>query len=433
MTYAQIDQEDILEEIDATQVSLSNTQISLSNTQISLSNTQMGLSNTQISLSNTQMGLSNTQVGLSNTQVGLSNTQVGLSNTQISLSNTQISLSNTQISLSNTQISLSNTQVSLSNTQVGLSNTQVGLSNTQISLSNTQISLSNTQVDVEVLKNTDYVLCTEEIEADVLVGTVLSRYINPTGFLNEVDLDEHWVKADGRTLQRADAIEYFNYLGLPSWTTSTTVPNLTGNQQQANWTETNVTSPSYIQNKPSIPAAQVQANWSETNTASLAFIQNKPTLSTYVPIGVVFPTVASTVPDATWLLCNGSTYNTADYPLLAAALGVSTSTFIVPDMRGRVLKGTDATHALLSTGGADTQTLSTANIPTHTHGAGSLVFNYTGYTNISGGGTTKVMSDISGGTNTMAITGSTGSAGLGTAFSIENKYYTVNYIIKAKY
>lgn len=52
-----------------------------------------------------------------------------------------------------------------------------------------------------------------------------------------------------------------------------------GEQVQANWNETDTTSPAYIQNKPSIPAAPVQSNWNETDTASLAYIQNKPTFA----------------------------------------------------------------------------------------------------------------------------------------------------------
>ena len=73
-------------------------------------------------------------------------------------------------------------------------------------------------------------------------------------------------------------------------------------QVQANWTETNVTKASYIQNKPNIPAPQVnsdwnaesgvamilnkptipeapvQSDWNESNTGDLAYIKNKPTI-----------------------------------------------------------------------------------------------------------------------------------------------------------
>ena len=51
-------------------------------------------------------------------------------------------------------------------------------------------------------------------------------------------------------------------------------------QTQADWNETDDTSPSYIQNKPEIPAAQVQADWNETDDTSMAYIQNKPEIPT---------------------------------------------------------------------------------------------------------------------------------------------------------
>lgn len=54
-----------------------------------------------------------------------------------------------------------------------------------------------------------------------------------------------------------------------------------GQQVQANWNETDTTSPAYIQNKPTIPAAPVQSNWNESDTASLAYIQNKPNIPNF--------------------------------------------------------------------------------------------------------------------------------------------------------
>ena len=68
-------------------------------------------------------------------------------------------------------------------------------------------------------------------------------------------------------------------------------------ETQANWGETDSTSPAYIQNKPNLAAVatsgsyndlsnkptipeQVQANWNESDSTSKAFIQNKPTIPT---------------------------------------------------------------------------------------------------------------------------------------------------------
>jgi len=53
-------------------------------------------------------------------------------------------------------------------------------------------------------------------------------------------------------------------------------------QVNADWDETDATAKSYIQNKPVIPAEQVQANWDETDATAKSFIQNKPDMSGYV-------------------------------------------------------------------------------------------------------------------------------------------------------
>ena len=45
-------------------------------------------------------------------------------------------------------------------------------------------------------------------------------------------------------------------------------------QNQADWTETDSTSPSYIQHKPSVQ--EFQADWNETNSTVYGYIQNKP-------------------------------------------------------------------------------------------------------------------------------------------------------------
>lgn len=51
-------------------------------------------------------------------------------------------------------------------------------------------------------------------------------------------------------------------------------------QNQADWTETDSTSPSYIQHKPSVQ--EFQADWNETNSTAYGYIQNKPEISEQV-------------------------------------------------------------------------------------------------------------------------------------------------------
>jgi len=63
-----------------------------------------------------------------------------------------------------------------------------------------------------------------------------------------------------------------------------------------------------------------------------------------VPTGTVFWSAASTAPSG-YLICNGASYNTADYPRLFGAIGYTYGgaggTFNVPDLRGQFIRGAD--------------------------------------------------------------------------------------------
>jgi microcystin-dependent protein len=67
-----------------------------------------------------------------------------------------------------------------------------------------------------------------------------------------------------------------------------------------------------------------------------------------IPSGVVFPFAGSTAPYG-YLVCDGSAISRADYPSLFAALGTShgsgdgSTTFNLPDYRGRFMRGVDGT------------------------------------------------------------------------------------------
>jgi hypothetical protein len=56
------------------------------------------------------------------------------------------------------------------------------------------------------------------------------------------------------------------------------------------------------------------------------------------PPGSIQPFMGGALP-AGWLWCDGRPYNTADYPKLASALSATGTTFNVPDLRGRFLRG----------------------------------------------------------------------------------------------
>jgi microcystin-dependent protein len=96
------------------------------------------------------------------------------------------------------------------------------------------------------------------------------------------------------------------------------------------------------------------------------------TISGLAP-GIMAPWAGTGAP-AKWLTCNGAAVSRTTYALLFAAIGVTwgagdgSTTFNVPDLRGRVAVGTDGSHTLGTTGGATTVNSShTHTGPSHTH------------------------------------------------------------------
>ncbi len=133
-----------------------------------------------------------------------------------------------------------------------------------------------------------------------------------------------------------------------------------------------------------------------TSTRLLDFILGSP--------GIVLDYAGATAP-AGFLLCYGQIVNIADYPMLFAAIGAvyggnGTTTFGIPDCRGRAAAGKDnmggvaagrmtAAGGLLATtlgtaGGAETHVLTTAQMPAHNHAITDPGHVHSGPTNNSG-------------------------------------------------
>lgn len=160
--------------------------------------------------------------------------------------------------------------------------------------------------------------------------------------------------------------------------------------------------------------------------------------------GTVLPFAGATAPEG-WLLCFGQAVSRTTYPHLFAKIGTTfgtgngSTTFNVPDMRGRVPAGKDdmgGTAAgrltnsgtgnpglngatLGAAGGTDRHTLTTAQMPAHTHsvtGAAATTF-----------GGSEQKATIEGSTGAPATAASQGS---GQAHPIIQPTIVLNSIIK---
>jgi len=164
------------------------------------------------------------------------------------------------------------------------------------------------------------------------------------------------------------------------------------------------------------------------------------------PSGTVVPFAGSTAPEG-WALCDGSTVSRSTYSALFAAIGEAwgngdgSTTFHLPDMRGRFLRGVDAaagndpdagSRTAANTGGNSGDTVGSVQddaFQNHGHrvysdpGNGGPYFNTSnGYDNtLNGGGSSnaRALNIISNGGGTPKL-------------STENrpKNANVNYIIK---
>lgn len=170
------------------------------------------------------------------------------------------------------------------------------------------------------------------------------------------------------------------------------------------------------------------------------------------PVGAVSIFAGATAPTG-WLLCDGSAVSRTDYAALFAAIGTTygpgdgSATFSLPDLRSRVVAGTDAAsvpfNSLGKTGGETNHTLALTELPSHGHAVSDPGHSHNGINGkgfVTTGTNSGVICGAAGGTALLfreafvtnaALTGvSIQQTGGGQAFSNLQPYLAMNYIIK---
>ena len=207
---------------------------------------------------------------------------------------------------------------------------------------------------------------------------------------------------------------------------------------------------------PVAPTATVGTN--TTQIATTAFVQAAALTGEIKMWGV------SSAPTG-YLLCDGTAVSRTTYAALFAVYGTTfgsgngTTTFNVPNFTNRMPIGAGGTYSLAATGGSATTTISSSNLPSHTHTfsatTGGMSANTTHQHGVLGGAGYHYVAD--GGQNnggsgsnpfslgsenygnyttsqnidhTHSVSGTTDGTGSGTAATTISPYLGVYYIIK---
>lgn len=165
--------------------------------------------------------------------------------------------------------------------------------------------------------------------------------------------------------------------------------------------------------------------------------------------GMLMPYAGSSAPTG-WLLAYGQAVSRSTYADLFGAIGTTygtgdgSSTFNLPDLRGRTVAGQDdmggsSSNRLTSpingdtlgaAGGAENHTITVAELPAHTHGGGGTISVPAGVNSTDGAVFGLVAVNSNGNPQSFTVSGNTGSVGSGTAHNNVQPTIILNYIIK---
>jgi prepilin-type N-terminal cleavage/methylation domain-containing protein len=160
-----------------------------------------------------------------------------------------------------------------------------------------------------------------------------------------------------------------------------------------------------------------------------------------VPVGAMIPWPSVAIPDG-WLVCDGAAVSRVDRASLFAVIGTTygagngTTTFNLPDLRGRTVVGLDnmggvAAHVITGawagnmggTFGEEKHVLTVGEMPAHTHSLGTTL-------NPNGSGNGELEGSY-GNAHSINHAANSASVGGGTAHNIIQPSMAVNWIIHA--
>jgi microcystin-dependent protein len=185
-------------------------------------------------------------------------------------------------------------------------------------------------------------------------------------------------------------------------------------------------------------------------SSQLPSFQSIPSSPQQLPIGTTIPFAGATLPESSgYLICDGSAVSRSIYANLFLVIGTNygsgdgSTTFNLPDLRGRSVIGAGQGNGLSNrnlgtTGGAETHTLSIAEMPNHNHTISDPGHNHNYNTFYAqGNGQGNMASNILSGINTYTVNTSQAVTGIyinptgaNQAHNNMSPFISLNYIIK---